>query len=496
MKEKKYRSLGTNAVLNTIKSGMSILFPLITYPYAFRVLHASGMGKVDYANSIIGYFSLVAALGIGSYAVREGSKVRENRLELEKFVSQIFTINFLSTIFSYVVLILCAFFIPKLESHCYLILLLGLSIGFTTLGVEWINSIFEDYLYITIRSIVTHIITLILLFIIVRDEKDFYNYAFLTVLTNAIICIMNWYRCRKYLTIKLTFNIDWKRHLKPIILLFANNIAISIYVSADITMLGIMAGDAAVGLYSIAVKIYSVVKKLLNAMFSVTIPRISFHWGQGEIDKVREIFTKLLSNLLIVLLPASVGLMCISKEVILFMGGEEYLDSVLTLQILSVALIGAILGGAVTCCLNIPIGLEKYNLMATVISAGLNIAINAVVLPIWRQNGAAFSTVISEFFVLIFCIVTNKRFAEFINKKMLMTNVSHAVIGCISIVVITFSVHNIVNNDFVAMVSIICLSGLAYLCELIALKNEIAMLFIKKIRGKLWKSDREKSINI
>ena len=329
------------------------------------------------------------------------------------------------------------------------------------------------------------LVTIILLFIIVRDEQDYYYYALLTVITTAIICLMNWVHCRKYLSIRFTFDMGLKKHIKPIMVLFANSIATIIYVSADTTMLGIMSGDVAVGLYSIAGKIYSVTKKLLVAMYGAAVPRIAYFWGKGDIKSLRNVYSKLISNLIIILLPASVGTICIAKEIILLMGGAEYAESVLTLQILSVALIGAILGGAVTYGLNIPIGLEKYNLFATIISAGLNVLINVFILPIWKQNGAAFSTVISEFFVLIFCIVTNKKFLEFIDVRQISRSAFHAALGGVSIVVITYIVHLYITNSVLSMLMIIAFSIILYMIELIALKNEFVFMILNKIKSKL-----------
>ena len=80
-------------VINGIKTLMSVLFPLITFPYASRILGARGIGKVDYAYSIISYFSLVAALGINTYAVREGSKLKNNKEEFEKFAKEMLKIK-------------------------------------------------------------------------------------------------------------------------------------------------------------------------------------------------------------------------------------------------------------------------------------------------------------------------------------------------------------------------------------------------------------------
>ena len=49
-------SLKKNGVFNAIKTLMSVLFPLITFPYASRILGPSGIGKVNFASSIVSYF--------------------------------------------------------------------------------------------------------------------------------------------------------------------------------------------------------------------------------------------------------------------------------------------------------------------------------------------------------------------------------------------------------------------------------------------------------
>ena len=46
-----------NLVLNAIKTLTTILFPLISLPYATRVLGKGGLGDVTYAESIVSYFA-------------------------------------------------------------------------------------------------------------------------------------------------------------------------------------------------------------------------------------------------------------------------------------------------------------------------------------------------------------------------------------------------------------------------------------------------------
>ena len=65
------KSMKSNIVLNSIKTAMGFIFPLITFPYVLRVLGTVGIGKVNFSNSIISYFALAASLGVVSYSIRE-----------------------------------------------------------------------------------------------------------------------------------------------------------------------------------------------------------------------------------------------------------------------------------------------------------------------------------------------------------------------------------------------------------------------------------------
>ena len=141
----KKKSLEINMILNAIKGIMRIIFPLITFPYVSKVLGVEGVGKYNFASSMVGYFIMFAGLGISTYAIREGAKIRENKQKSNQFISEIFSINLFSTLISYLLLavLLCVW--PVLQNYTILILILSIQIGFTTIGVEWIYSIFEDY---------------------------------------------------------------------------------------------------------------------------------------------------------------------------------------------------------------------------------------------------------------------------------------------------------------------------------------------------------------
>ena len=73
-------SLKGNIILNGVNTATSLLFPIITFPYAARVLMPEGIGAVNFLNSVISYIVLLTSLGIPMYAVKEVAKYRDDRL--------------------------------------------------------------------------------------------------------------------------------------------------------------------------------------------------------------------------------------------------------------------------------------------------------------------------------------------------------------------------------------------------------------------------------
>ena len=130
------KSVNKNTVFNTFKSVMAVLYPLITSPYVFRVLLTDNMGKLNFGNSVVSYVSLVASLGVTTYAIRECSKVRENKEELSVVSSQIFSINVMSTLIAYLGLAIVLIFAKPLESYRLLICIQSTTVLFATLGAD------------------------------------------------------------------------------------------------------------------------------------------------------------------------------------------------------------------------------------------------------------------------------------------------------------------------------------------------------------------------
>ena len=56
----KRRSIKKNAILNALRSLIAVIFPIITYPYAARVVGVEHLGRGDYVAHYIEFFMLFA----------------------------------------------------------------------------------------------------------------------------------------------------------------------------------------------------------------------------------------------------------------------------------------------------------------------------------------------------------------------------------------------------------------------------------------------------
>lgn len=479
----KKKSIGVNAVLNGFRSILNILFPIITFPYVSRVLLVKGIGIYNFSNSIVSYFLLIAGLGINTYAIREGAKLRENRSKITQFASQVFTINICSTVLAYLLLFICLILFSRLHNYLSCILIFSLQIFFTTIGTEWIYQIYEDYSYITVRSVVFQIISLILLFVFVRGPQDYLKYAAITVFSTVGSNVLNFIHARRYCHIRLVWHFNWKVHLGPIIILFFASIANMIYVNSDITLLGLMKNNYIVGIYSVSSKVYQIVKTLISAILIVTVPRLAMLFGKQKMGEYKDILIKLSNTLVLLALPASTGLFMLAREVVLIISGPKYLRSINSLQILCFAYIFSILAWILSDCVLIPAKREKYVLRSMSASAILNIVINIILIPSWNENAAALSTVLAEFSMF----VVNYHYAKdivkdiFISKTLLHTFTS-SIIGCAGIVLICVLCNLSFRSLIIKTIFSVVLSVIMYGAILVLLNNKFAISILDRIK--------------
>ena len=480
-KMRKQKSIGVNAGLNMIKTLWQVIFPLITFPYVSRVLHVENIGIYNFCQSVASYFSLAAGLGIATYAVREGAKCRNSEHEMSEFASEIFSINVVSTLISYIALIVAVIYISEFHQYAKIIAVLSVNILFATGGCEWIFQIYEDFEYLTICSIAFQCLSLMLLLVFVKDSDDLLWYTIITVVSSGGVNVINAFSVKKYCRVHITFNKRMTRHLMPVLVLFATSVATTLYTNADITMLGILAGNISTGLYSVAAKIYNIVKQLLAALIIVSIPRLSSYLGQQKANEFEGMANQILNALIVLVVPAVIGISSLSRNIILLVSGQEYIAAEESLKILSIALLFSIFSWFYTSCILIPNRMENKVLTATILAAATNIGLNCILIPLFRQEAAAATTVIAE---AVSLFVTwwygRKCFRVLLVKRDLLS----VLVGCIGIWMVCFFLENKISSIAISTVVSIAFSVFYYLFVLLIMKNQSLKVIIDLLKSK------------
>ena len=476
--------IGKNAIYSLIKSFSQVVFPMITFPYISRILQTENIGKFNFSNSIIGYITLISTLGITTYAVRECSKVRNDRKKLNQLASQLFSINVIMTIIAYIILILLLVFVKSLNEYISLIGILSVSIIFTTLGTDWINTAFEDFRYITFRVFIIQIFSIIAMFLFVHKPSDYYVYAIITVIATSGSNIANIIYRKKFCTIKFTIRCNIKRHIVPIITLFSLILSQSIFTNSDTIILGFLKGNTEVGLYSTSVKIYTLINSTIASIAWVLLPRMSYLFSVKDYKEINNLVKFSINFTLLLGLPAVLGIFFYSKEIILIIAGSSYLGADISLKILSIALLFNLLNGMIGNIIILPSGNDKLCLKVCVYAAILNIVLNFMLIPMFGLDGAAFSTLVSQIFILIL-------YKKNIDKKIKIKDISKIIlkiiVASLIIPLLKFILNYFFEVSIISNIITIFLTMITYTILLFIFKNEIVIDYYSRFKNKLFK---------
>lgn len=477
-------SVKKNTIYSIIKSCAAVLFPLITFPYISRVLHTNNVGKINFSNSIISYFSLIASLGVTTYAIRECAKVRSDKQKLGEVASQIISINMCTTVISYVLLGALLMFSSKIRGYQNLIMILSTNILFTTLGADWLNTAMEDFRYITLRTVAFQILAIVLMFLFVRQSEDYVKYSIITVISTSGGNLVNiWYR-RRYCKTRFTINMRVNKHMPPILKLFAMLLSQQIFCNSDTTMLGFMHGNHEVGLYATAVKIYNVVNSLMASITWVVMPKLSCAFAEEDFDSANKILEYSLNFIVTLGMPCVIAMNLMASDIIVIIGGQEYLGATKALQILAITLGISLIWGFFMNIILLPAGKDGVCMRACAAGALFNVVANAFLIPHFSLNGAAVATACSQFVGLFLCIpYVDKR----VHLRSLHRILIPPVLGSIAVSMVLILINLRVEVFIMRVCLNVILSIVIYLIIQIVMKNPLIESIMERIVVRLKK---------
>ena len=386
-------SIKHNYFYNLFYQIISLLAPLITTPYVSRVLGAAGIGEYSFAESIVTYFTIAAAMGTSTYALREISYSQNDKDRRTFTFWNVFTFRCILTC---ICLLFYYFLFCRVDSSkIYLILAVNiLSVAF---DVSWLFQGMENFKVIVIRNTIIKILCIAFIFTFVKTESDLLlyvaGYSFSLLLGNISL----WPLIKKYVGFPSNKKIKPFKDFNVILSLFIPTVAISVYTVLDKTMIGLLTGDSFEnGYYEQSLKISRMTLMVVTALGTVVVPRIGAYVENNEEERIKQLMYKSYRFVSFIGIPLCVGLIGISQNMIPWFLGPGFEKSIPLLCIQSLLILSIGYNNVTGIQYLIPTKRQHLFTKTVIWGCLANLLLNALLIPFFKSVGAAIASVFAE----------------------------------------------------------------------------------------------------
>jgi PST family polysaccharide transporter len=333
----------------SILQGANFILPLLAMPYLIRVLGVELYGLLAFATASIMYFMILSDYGFNLTATREISIHRESKNKVIEIFSAVIIIKFLLLILGFLLLTILVFTFDRLrETWLIYYLTFGMVLGEVLFPI-WFFQGMEKMKYISLLNILAKTFFLIAIFIFVQEKADYYLVPLFNSIGFIIAGIISLYYIKKEFdvsfkmqsinTLRYYFKDGWH--------IFISRIAVVLYTSSNILVLGIFTNNIMVGYYSIAEKVIGSISSLGSIINQVLFPYLSKRWNQSK-QSYYLLFRKIFNTISLGMLIVSSILFIFSPYIIYLLSGENIEESIMILRILAVTVVLFPLGGLFT----------------------------------------------------------------------------------------------------------------------------------------------------
>ena len=351
------------------------------------------------------------------------------------------------------------------------------------IDITWFFVGCEDMKSPVIRNVIIKLSQTLLVFLLIRSPSDLIKYILITAICNFVSALCMYTQISK-LVEKATFKeLNIKKHIKPILLLFLPQAASSLYVQFDRTMIGLLSEDVSyVSIYDKAEVIVKVPLQLATATSPVFIPRISNEFVYGRFDNIKKIVNEEIRFIFLFMIPMTAGMLAIANNLVVWYLGKDYTESVSVMMILTPTILtigmGEILGSQLMVSMNITKGMT----IAFSVGAIANIILNYFMIPIDNANGAAIATVFAECMVIVIQWIYTK---QYIDTGKLFKGFVKKIIAAIIMYLIIEGLESIINVGYFIFVIQVVVGVIVYFLILYILKDKEMMDGIRILKEKL-----------
>lgn len=400
-----------NGIWLTVLQLVNTVIPVITIPYVTRILGTNEYGIFSIALNWVLYLQVLVEYGFGLSGARKVALLNENEHEkLNQLFNNIISARILLLIISFIILnIICLVSAFSLQTYISILILFIMVVG-TAFQLTWLFQGKQDMKFITIINVASRIVSVILIFLFVKQPNDIYLYCVLYSATLLLSSIISMIVARKKYDLKFKFaklnNII--KEYKDGIYLFASSAMTKIFSGFGVTILGIYTTASITGIFSAIYKIPYVLTMFFSPVSQAIYPFISREFANGE-KEGKNCVRKIGIPIFVVFSILSLLIIAFNKVIINLLFGQDYSKYSIIVVPLVIQFLLAIINNFIGIQTLVASGKQKNYSKAFAVGCVAIVVSNLLLGKFYGIYGVSIAAPIGEFVLTISLIVQLKK---------------------------------------------------------------------------------------
>jgi len=466
------KSISRNAVFKAILNLCNIILPIIVVPVVTNSVDTISYSYITKAENFNTVLLAFASFGVYQYGLREISKVREDKKKLRQTFTSLFLITTFATIIVSIAYMIFLFKFHKNDPAFYTCLIIGFNIVLNLFYVEWVNEALENYDFIAIKTMIVKIISSVIILCVIRGQEDYLFYLYVGVVVNLINNLLSFLYIKK--RIKFDFcNLKIIQYIKPMFFVVILSNTAFLYTYLDRFMIDEYSSYMDLASYGIAQKAMLIINALMLTIIQVTMPRLSNSLGNNAKEKYRTLLNKVVKIYFLFLFPASIGLLCVSKQV-MWIFKEDYVPWYPLMMGFSVYMLTVGIQGIISNQIIYLHGKEREDVKIFFMGGVCNVVLNALLLitNMFTVTNSIIATMISNIIVIILEYRVVKKQIKLDIHLFSFENMKYFYYSLLFIP-ITFAINNFVHSMIISCGLDMVACGLLYLGIMLITKDVV-----------------------
>ncbi|WP_411281028.1 oligosaccharide flippase family protein [Gemmatimonas sp.] len=385
----------TLAVADVAARGLAFLATLLIV----RAFADEAFGQLGVATAVVAYALQASTCGLDVFAVRHGARHPD---QIGATASSVMAMRSTLGLVAYALLLAVCWGVPALRPIFPLVALFGLTIFTGALSLTWVPQALQQSGALAAANLSIGALYFLGVLVITRTGGPLWSVPVAQVAAEALVAVglYWWLRGRAARLVAPRPWAEWGRVLQESAPIGASLLLRTIALGSDLVLLRLLlVGDAQIGWYNGASRLFALMMGLSAVYFTILFPRLSQRAAESP-GAFRSEALGSLARVMPLALAAAVGVAALAPWALGLLFSPSFANAAMALRILGVAALVNVINNHFRYMLLATNRQQRY-LRDTAVATLAHVAFKLVLIPMAGIEGAALGTLSGELAVLV-----------------------------------------------------------------------------------------------